>query len=536
MGVLTRVRLAGALCCALMLALLAALAMLGRETERLHQSESRRYASYLLANELRQSTDDLTRLARSYTVTGEDRFRDQYQAVLDIRNGNRPLPQHYTRIYWDYVTVSPEKPRPDGLPAALEARMQQAGFTTEELGRLHEAQQQAQLLTRLDAQAMNAVKGIYPDEHGEFTQRSQPDYDMARQILHGDAYNRLKLKVMKPIDDVYRLIDERTAREVSEARDAVAWWTRAIQVTVGLALLAVGWLVFFVSNRLLRRLGGEPQEAAAVAAQVAEGDLVWQHGSHASGSLLDALERMVNGLRARFGLIRAETNQLALTALEVRGTAQTMAEASAVNAQRVERASQHLRELNESFQKSVLRVRETEQMASHASQLADDGGNAVQETVEAMWQIAQRISLVDDIAYQTNLLALNAAVEAARVGEQGKGFAVVAGEVRKLAERSQKAAQDISQLTSDSVARAERAGEALFEIVDATRKTADWMRELAAVSGRQGQGLSQIDALVGGFSREVQSAAGIGEELSATADELTSQAERLEQVVGAFRI
>jgi len=175
-------------------------------------------------------------------------------------------------------------------------------------------------------------------------------------------------------------------------------------------------------------------------------------------------------------------------------------------------------------------------MAESASQQAQQGGEAVKETVQAMKSIAEKISIIEDIAYQTNLLALNAAIEAARAGEHGKGFAVVAAEVRKLAGRSEEAAGEISNLAKDSVSVSEKAGSLLDEIVPSIQKTADLVQEITASSEEQASGINEINGAMTQLDTVTQNNAALSEELASTAEEMNSQALELEEMMGFFNI
>jgi len=178
----------------------------------------------------------------------------------------------------------------------------------------------------------------------------------------------------------------------------------------------------------------------------------------------------------------------------------------------------------------------TDNMANTASQQATEGGQAVGETVDAMKQIADKIGIIEDIAYKTNLLALNAAIEAARAGEHGKGFAVVADEVRKLAERSQVSAQEISELAGNSVKIAERAGQLLEEMLPSIKRTADLVQEISAASEEQATGVNQVNTAVAQLDKVSQQSASSSEELASTAEEMSSQAQQLNETVGFFRV
>jgi len=254
----------------------------------------------------------------------------------------------------------------------------------------------------------------------------------------------------------------------------------------------------------------------------------------------DALKRTVNDTIAKvadsIAAARRSADMIASAAEEVSATAQSLSQASSEQAASVEESSAAIEQMSTSIDQNSENARMTDGMASKAADDAQSGGRAVNETVQAMRQIAEKISIIDDIAYQTNLLALNAAIEAARAGEHGRGFAVVANEVRKLAERSQVAAAEIGSVAGSSVALAEQAGELLNAMVPAIRKTSDLVQEIAAASSEQSVGAGQINSAVAELNKATQQNASASEQLAATAEEMSSQAQHLQQVMSFFRV
>ncbi len=149
-----------------------------------------RYESYQTADELRQSSDDLTRLGRTYVVTGDEKYEKMYMDILAIRNGEKPRPEDYHTIYWDLVLDYGQKPKPDGETIALNQRMQELGFTEKEFDFLKKAQANSDGLVNMEVKAMNAVKGLYPDSSGNYTVRGEPDRQMAVDLLHSPQYQK----------------------------------------------------------------------------------------------------------------------------------------------------------------------------------------------------------------------------------------------------------------------------------------------------------------------------------------------------------
>jgi len=190
--------------------------------------------------------------------------------------------------------------------------------------------------------------------------------------------------------------------------------------------------------------------------------------------------------------------------------------------------------MNSTVRQNADNSMQTEAIAQRTAQDAQNGGEAVQRTVQAMKQIAEKIGIIEEIARQTNLLALNAAIEAARAGESGKGFAVVAGEVRKLAERSQQAASEISALSQKSVATADEAGAVISRIVPDIRKTAELVQEISASSREQNSGIEQINKAILQLDQVIQHNAAASEELASMAEQLSAQSRQLEDEISFF--
>ena len=293
------------------------------------------------------------------------------------------------------------------------------------------------------------------------------------------------------------------------------------------------------TGQLLQAMGrmiASTKEKVDAAVQIAKGDLtIVVTPQSAKDALGTALQGMIAKLSQVIGEVRAGANALSSAATQVSSTSQGLSQGTSEQAASVEETTSSLEQMSASIAKNADNSRQLEQTAVKAARDGEESGKAVLDTVHAMNTIAEKISIVEEIAYQTNLLALNAAIEAARAGEHGKGFAVVAVEVRKLAERSQTAAREIGGLAISSVKVAERSGKLLSALVPAIRRTADLVQEVAAASGEQASGISQINRALTSVDQVTQRAASAAEELASTAEEMAGQATGLREVVGYFR-
>jgi methyl-accepting chemotaxis protein len=254
------------------------------------------------------------------------------------------------------------------------------------------------------------------------------------------------------------------------------------------------------------------------------------------GLLANAMKEMVSKLRSIVGEVKASADNVASGSQQLSSSSEELSQGATEQAASAEEASSSMEQMAANIKQNADNAAQTEKIAQKSSEDATAGGKAVTETVAAMKEIAQKISIIEEISRQTDLLALNAAIEAARAGEHGKGFAVVASEVRKLAERSQTAAGEIGRLSGTSVEVAEKAGEMLNRMVPDIQKTAELVQEISAASNEQNTGAEQVNTAIQQLDQVIQQNASASEEMASTAEELSSQAEQLLDVISFFKL
>jgi methyl-accepting chemotaxis protein len=347
-----------------------------------------------------------------------------------------------------------------------------------------------------------------------------------------EAEQQLNHELEQLLAEIDKFTEEalKTAEHDEQAAVTGMWSLTIIAIVLG-SLFAI---------YLVRSITKPVQNMTEIMVKLADGDLSVNipasNSTNEIGRLLGAMKSMVDNLTRVISEVHSAANNLASASEEVAATAQSLSQASNEQAASVEETSSSIEQMSASIAQNTENAKVTDGMAAKASKEATEGGSAVKETVTAMKSIADKIGIIDDIAYQTNLLALNAAIEAARAGEHGKGFAVVAAEVRKLAERSQVAAQEIGEVAKGSVDLAEKAGKLLDEMVPSINKTSDLVQEITAASQEQTSGVGQVNTAMSQLNQLTQQNASASEELAATAEEMSGQSEQLQQLISFFHI
>lgn len=370
-----------------------------------------------------------------------------------------------------------------------------------------------------------------------FDMFDQGRWDEATRYLITDfrkfqnAYFDAAAAMIKHQDDGFA----KTGKEAKKLADDV----RLAIIVMGVVAMTLGGLLgWLITRSILGQLGGEPAAIAIITNRLADGDLTVSFEGDSKNHLgvYAALRNLAEKLKAVVGEVMSAADNVASGSQELSATAQQMSQGATEQAASAEEISASMEEMTSSIRHNTDNSMQTEKISIKSSVDAKAGGKAVVETVSAMKEIASKIGIIEEIARQTNLLALNAAIEAARAGEHGKGFAVVASEVRKLAERSQKAAGEISALSTRSVAIAEQAGDMLTRMVPDIQKTSELVQEITASSKEQDTGAEQINKAIQQLDQVIQQNASASEEMASTSEELSSQAEQLQDSIRFFNI
>jgi methyl-accepting chemotaxis protein len=403
-----------------------------------------------------------------------------------------------------------------------------------------------ELISSAEKRAVNdkerqAFVGIFGEER-KFEELLDRSKALAREGRLPDARTLLRAELLPVLDQMgahwtsignmeQELMKESVVRGEETYVSARTFVFGIIVVAVLFAVIIAIWVTRSITTPIFG--------VVSLAERIAKGDLretVEVSSSDEIGNLQAAMGAMVEKLGEIISEVRGGSEALTAASQQVSATSQTLSQGTGEQAASVEETTSSLEEMSASITQNASNSQQTEQMAKEGAENAAQSGRAVGETVVAMKDIAEKVSIIEEIAYQTNLLALNAAIEAARAGEHGKGFAVVATEVRKLAERAQSASKEIGERATGSVKVAEQSGRLIGDLVPAIRKTADLVQEVSAASQEQSTGISQVSKAMATVDQVTQRNASAAEELSSTAEEMASQAESLLQLMDFFKV
>jgi methyl-accepting chemotaxis protein len=362
---------------------------------------------------------------------------------------------------------------------------------------------------------------------------------LSRNDLVNNTLDVIGPKVAKAVEDVK--LSVKADQDILGPKLAASnKATINIVLLITLAGLALGILFAWLITKMVKRpLGGEPVKMAEIAQLIASGDLnvdfSSNDGKEATG-LFAAMKEMNDQLQKIVLDVKSASDNVTSGSQQLSSSAQDMSEGASEQAASAEEVSSSIDEMAANINQSAEYALDTDKIAKKVAKDTVEGAKAVEHTITTMKNIAEKISIIEDISRQTNMLALNAAIEAARAGEHGKGFAVVASEVRKLAENSQKAAAEIGELSVSSVSIAENAGKVLEQILPDIQKTSELVQEIANSSVEQKSGAEQINTAIQRLDQVIQQNASASEEMASTSEELSSQAEMLQASMAFFKL
>ncbi|WP_404416158.1 methyl-accepting chemotaxis protein [Marinospirillum sp.] len=474
------------------------LSSLDRSNERLAEIVNGPIEQRLLSNRVRANFMDIDRLTSKYILARTQANKTLYsqqiqQAIANIETALSNLEQAAAPETQRLITSLREQV--DNFQQAALKIQSIANLTLDGGATLEEIQQQ------------NRQAYLLQEQEGE------------KELQEADL---IVLQLISTMDELAADSISRGQERYVEARNTL------------LMTLAVSTLItLLVAFLIIRRIS----LISMIATRIGNGDLNYHFDPAASDTDLYGVLRNMNArIREIVAEIKESSGNVSSGSVEMSSTGQQIAQGATEQASSLEEVSSSMEQMTANIAQTADNARQTEQIAQQAASEAQETGQAVNEAVTAMKLIAEKIGIIEEIARQTNLLALNAAIEAARAGEHGKGFTVVAAEVRKLAERSQKAASEIVDYSRNSLEVSERAGAKLAELLPSIMKNSSLVQEISAAAVEQDKGAAEINKALQQLDQVVQQSAAAAEEMAASSEELSAQAEAMYETVGFFRV
>ncbi|PIE90711.1 MAG: hypothetical protein CR997_04670 [Acidobacteria bacterium] len=481
---------------------------------KLQNEEDKRFQSFVIAYEFRQSSRDLTRLARTYVVTGNPKYENMYNDIIAVRDG--------------------KKNRPDGRTISLRKIMEALGFTKEEFALLDEAVAKSNGLVATEVRAMNAVKGLFEDGDGQYTQKGVPNMELARELMFNQQYHDYVRDIMDSVDRFFACLDERTKAAVN-LKDRADFYMNLFISTLVILFMCLIFTCWVIYKQVICSLGLLAENVSEIGKGNLTGEIVVT-GRGEIGQLANALKAMANNLAKMVRIIVSGvqtlktssgqlsdisagmqsavddtmklSNTVAAASEEMSANMGSIAATSEQSASNMQVIASGTKQLNFAEQEVVIKTDEAKQVVDEAVSKSETASRKLKELGNAANKISNVTKVITDISEQTNLLALNATIEASRAGDAGKGFAVVAKEIKELASQTTEATQEI--------------GVKITGIQNATTET---VKEIAKVTD-----------VISNFTDIVKSIAEGVEKQSLTTDEISTNVQQATTGISAMNV
>lgn len=456
--------------------------MLNNQKELNHAQEVR-YLSYLAADELRQSSQDLTRLARTYVATGESKYEDLYWEVIAIRNG--------------------EKARSDGRKISLNQIMKDLGFTEAEFTKLNLAAANSDGLVWTETVAMNAVKGKFHDTDKKFTITGPPDLELARKLMFDAEYHRYVAEIMAPIDEFFTILNQRTQLTVERYTQKGTRLLWACLTLIGLLIvICIG--SYLVINRKMQEIDDLNRAREKMILDFKEMFKGITEGMATLTTSSKELSEVADIMAQRTEDTSSRAHSVATAADELSSNMDSVAASTEQTATNVNMVAAAAEEMTATIEQITANTAKTRSMSEEAAAQAMSASEKVVELGVAAREISKVTEAITEISEQTNLLALNATIEAARAGEAGKGFAVVANEIKDLARQTSQATQEIKNKIENVQQSTQLTIEEINKVDEIIRRVSEMAKTVALAIEEQTLTTQEISRNVNEASQGIQ--------------------------------